>query len=179
LGQALARRVRSGQVLLIADAVHRDFFDPDLDPNSAKAFEQSFEQLTAARPGLSALIASGTGEFSREGQRWGGHGVFAKHLADVLLDGADRNSDLAIVADDLFHLLKGRVAEDTSGKQNPWRSGGRTARDEVARVERQNAPPTTPQAEPTPNRAPPNVAVSSSPSEEKDPRAQREQKKDV
>src|SRR6185295_7232663 len=29
LGQALARRVRSGRVLVIADAVRRDFFDPD------------------------------------------------------------------------------------------------------------------------------------------------------
>ena len=34
LGQALARRVRSGRVLLIADAVRRDFFDPESDPTS-------------------------------------------------------------------------------------------------------------------------------------------------
>jgi tetratricopeptide (TPR) repeat protein/uncharacterized caspase-like protein len=179
LGQALARRVRSGRVLLIADAVRRDFFDPESDPNSAKAFEQSFEQLTASRPGLSAIIASGPGEFSREGQRWGGHGVFAKHLADVLFDGADRNGDLATTADELFHLLKGRVAEDTSGKQHPWRSGGGLAQPEIARVERQNPPPTTPKAEPIPKSAPPNVAVSSRPSDEKEARAQPDQRKDV
>src|SRR6266404_711925 len=179
LGQALARRVRSGRVLLIADAVRRDFFDPESDPNSAKAFEQSFEQLTASRPGLSAIIASGPGEFSREGQRWGGHGVFAKHLADVLFDGADRNGDLATTADELFHLLKGRVAEDTSGKQHPWRTGGGLAQPEVARVERQNAPPTTPKGEPIPKTAPPNVAVSSRPSDDKETRAQLEQKTDV
>ena len=174
LGQALARRVRSGRVLLIADAVRRDFFDPESDPNSARAFEQSLEQLTASRPGLSAIIASGPGEFSREGQRWGGHGVFAKHLADVLFDGADRNGDLATTADELFHLLKGRVAEDTSGKQHPWRTGGGLAQPEVARVERQNAPPTTPKAEPIPKTAPPNVAGSSRPSDEKETRAQPE-----
>ena len=179
LGQALARRVRSGRVLLIADAVRRDFFDPESDPNSAKAFEQSFEQLTASRPGLSAIIASGPGEFSREGQRWGGHGVFAKHLADVLFDGADRNSDLATTADELFHLLKGRVAEDTSGKQHPWRTGGGLAQPEIARVEGQNAPPTTPRPEPIPKTSPPNAAVSSRPSDEKEARAQPEQKKDV
>lgn len=179
LGQALARRVRSGRVLLIADAVRRDFFDPESDPNSAKAFEQSFEQLTASRPGLSAIIASGPGEFSREGQRWGGHGVFAKHLADVLFDGADRNGDLATTADELFHLLKGRVAEDTSGKQHPWRSGGGLAQPEMARVERQNPPPTTPKAEPIPKMTPPNVGVASRPSDEKEARAQPEQKNDV
>jgi tetratricopeptide (TPR) repeat protein len=179
LGQALARRVRSGRVLLIADAVRRDFFDPESDPNSAKAFEQSFEKLTASRPGLSAIIASGPGEFSREGQRWGGHGVFARHLADVLFDGAERNGDLATTADELFHLLKGRVAEDTSGKQHPWRTGGGLAEPEIARVEGENVPPTTPRPEPIPKTAPPNVAVSSRPSDEKEARAQPEQKKDV
>ncbi|HXI94281.1 MAG TPA: caspase family protein [Blastocatellia bacterium] len=179
LGQALARRVRSGRVLLMADAVRRDFFDPESDPNSAKAFEQSFEQLTTSRPGLSAIIASGPGEFSREGQRWGGHGVFAKHLADVLFDGADRNADLATTADELFHLLKGRVAEDTSGKQHPWRTGGGLAQPEVARVQSQNAPPITPGAELIPKTAPPGVAASSRPSDEKETRTQPEQKKDV
>jgi tetratricopeptide (TPR) repeat protein/uncharacterized caspase-like protein len=135
LGQALARRVRSGRVLVIADAVRRDFFDPESDPTTSRLFAQAFDQLTAARPGLAAILASGPGEFSREGQRWGGHGVFAKHLADVLLDGAGRSSDLAIAADELFELLRGRVAEDTSGKQRPWRSGSDIARTEVARVE--------------------------------------------
>ncbi len=171
LGQALARRVRSGRVLVIADAVRRDFFDPESDLNSAKSFEQAFDQLTASRPGLSAIIASGPGEFSREGQRWGGHGVFAKHLADVLFDGTARNGDLAIAAGELFELLKGRVAEDTSGKQHPWRSGNGLGQSEVSRVERPNAPVTAP-----------NAGVSSKPVEEKKPPEARpgpEQKKDV
>jgi tetratricopeptide (TPR) repeat protein/uncharacterized caspase-like protein len=132
LAQAFSRRVRSGHVLLIADAVRRDFFDPDTDAESSKAFEQSFDQLTASRPGIFTILGSGPGEFSREGQRWSGHGVFAKHLAEVLQDGADQNGDLAIAADQLFALLKGRVVDDTTGKQHPWRSGG-VSRAEVAR----------------------------------------------
>lgn len=163
LGQALTRRVRSGRVLVIVDAVRRDFFDPESDPNSSKSFEQAFDQLTAVRPGLSAIIGSGPGEFSREGQRWGGHGVFAKHLADVLLDGSARTGDLAATADELFHLLKGRVAEDTSGKQHPWRSGGAFAQAEVARVG-QNAAATEPKAE----SAPPTVAARSQPEQNRD-----------
>jgi tetratricopeptide (TPR) repeat protein len=142
LGQALSRRVRSGRVLVIADAVRRDFFDPDSDPGSSKTFDEAFDQLTASRPGLSAIIASAPGEFSREGQRWGGHGVFAKHLADVLSDGASRNGDIAIAAGDLFELLKGRVAEDTAGKQHPWRSGSGLGQTEAARLDRQGALPT-------------------------------------
>lgn len=182
LGQALARRVRSGRVLVIADAVRRDFFDPEYDPNSSKAFEQAFGQLTASRPGVSAIIASGPGEFSREGQRWGGHGVFAKHLADVLLDGAAQNSDLAIATDGLFELLKGRVAEDTSGKQHPSRSGKALAQAEVARVERQSAPATAPRTEPAPKTNPQNAVASSKPAVENrpsDPNAQPAPQKDV
>src|SRR6185369_14999019 len=87
LTQALSRRIRSGRVIVIADAVRRDFFDPATDANSATAFAKTFDQLAASRPGVSAIIASGPGEFSREGQRWDGRGVFTKHLTDVLVDG--------------------------------------------------------------------------------------------
>ncbi len=182
LGQALARRVRSGRVLVMADAVRRDFFDPESDPASSKSFEQSFDQLATSRPGVSAIIASGPGEFSREGQRWGGHGVFAKHLADVLLDGADRNGDLAITAEELFALLKGRVADDTAGKQHPWRIGSALTQTDAARLERQNAPVTAPNPETVPKTAPAAVAVLSKPSEEKKPpesRSRPDQKEDV
>src|SRR5262245_42546822 len=89
LGQALGRRLRSGRVLVIADALRRDFFDPESESDSAKSFEQAFDRLATARPGVSVLIGSGPGEFAREGQRWGGHGVFTRHLADVRFDGAD------------------------------------------------------------------------------------------
>src|ERR1041384_5360093 len=123
LTQALTKRLRAGKVLVVADAMRRGFFDPDTDPIMSKSFAESFDQLATARQGISTIIASGPGEFSREGQRWGGHGVFAKHLVDVLLDGANRNGDLATAADELFELLKGRVADDTAGKQHPVRHG--------------------------------------------------------
>lgn len=182
LGQALAHRVHSARVLVIADAVRRDFFDPETDPDSSKSFEHSFDQLTGSRPGVSAIIASGPGEFSREGQRWQGHGVFAKHLSDVLFDGAARNDDLAITTDGLFELLKGRVADDTSGKQHPWRSGSGFTDAEVARIERQNAPATSPRVEPSSRTAQPDLATSSKPAEESrasDIRSQPQQKRDA
>ncbi|HZM87344.1 MAG TPA: caspase family protein [Blastocatellia bacterium] len=151
LGQALARRVRSSRVLVIADAVRRDFFDPESNPNYSKAFEQALHQMTATRAGLSAIIASGPGEFSREGQRWGGHGVFAKHLTDVLLDGAGRTTDLALAAEDLFELLKGRVSEDTSGKQRPWRSGSQPVNSLARGGEPTRMPPPNTQKADDPN----------------------------
>ncbi|HEY3136133.1 MAG TPA: caspase family protein [Blastocatellia bacterium] len=149
---ALTQRIRSGRVVVIMDATRRDFFDPDSDPDSAKSFARAFEGLAASRPGVLAIVASGPGEFSREGQRWGGHGAFAKHLADVLIDGAQRNGDLALSADELFDLLKARVADDTSNKQHPWRSPATLARVtqpksvEIARQpQRQVAEATVPQ----------------------------------
>ena len=180
LSQALARRVRSARVLVMADAVRHDFFDPESDPNASKAFQQAFDQLTATRPGLSAIIASGSGEFSREGQRWGGHGVFTKHLADVLLDGASRTGDLASTTDELYHLLKGRVAEDTSGKQNPWRSGSVLAQATVPHDRGQSVPST-----PTINEgalSPPPIVITPSKSAEEKPsdvQPRAEQKNDV
>ena len=182
LGQALAHRVHSARVLVIADAVRRDFFDPESDPDSSKSFEHSFDQLTGSRPGVSAIIASGPGEFSREGQRWAGHGVFAKHLSDVLFDGAARNDDLAITTDGLFELLKGRVADDTSGKQHPWRSGSGFTDVEVARIERQNAPAASPRVAPSSRTAQPDRATSSRPAEESrasDIRSQPQQRRDA
>lgn len=143
IGQALGHRVRSDHVLLIADALRRDFFDPESDPSSAKSFERAIDQLTASRPGLSAVVASGPGEFSREGQRWGGHGAFTRHFVDALIEGVDRNGDGTITADELFDSLTARLAEDTSNKQHPWRSGSVLSQISIARVERQSAPSTT------------------------------------
>jgi len=154
LTQAVNRRVRSGRVLVIADAVRRDFFDPESDPNSAALFEQGFDQLTASRPGVSAILASGPGEFSREGERWGGRGVFTKHLADVLFDGADKSGNLAVTTGELFDLLKGRVADDTAGKQHPWRSGTAVAQRDLARVERQTQPSATSPPKPADTKPP-------------------------
>jgi tetratricopeptide (TPR) repeat protein/uncharacterized caspase-like protein len=120
--QALHHRIRSGRVLVIADAIRKDFFDPDLGGGAARSFGWAFEALATSRPGVSAIVASGPGEFSREGQRWGGHGAFTKHLADVLIDGAQPNGNVALAAGELFDLLKSRVADDTSNKQHPWHS---------------------------------------------------------
>jgi tetratricopeptide (TPR) repeat protein len=140
INQALARRVRSRHVLILADAVRRDFFDPERDgASAATAFTQAFSRLASSRAGASAIIASGPGEFSREGQRWDGHGVFTKHLIDALAGGADRNGNGLIAADELFDFISARVSEDTSNKQHPWRGESALAQVVLTRLERQPA----------------------------------------
>jgi tetratricopeptide (TPR) repeat protein len=143
IGQALSHRGRSDHVLLIADALRRDFFDPESDPGSAKSFERTIDQLTASRPGLSAMVASGPGEYSREGQRWGGHGAFTRHFVDSLIEGVDRNGDGTITAGEIFDSVTARLAQDTSNKQHPWRSGSALAQISIAPIERPSAPSAT------------------------------------
>jgi tetratricopeptide (TPR) repeat protein len=118
LREALKTRVRTRRVLVLIDAVRRDFFDPEA--TDATSFAHAFSDLAASRVGASVMIASGPGEFSREGQRWEGHGVFSKHLIEAFSSSGDRNADGLITADELFDFVKARVAEDTSGKQHPW-----------------------------------------------------------
>jgi len=120
--QAISRRIRARHVLVVTDAVRRDFFDPDTNGTAtATEFINSLNQL-ATRAGVSVIAASGPGEFSREGQRWSGQGVFTKHFIDALSGNAERNTDGAITADKLFDQVAVRVANDTSNKQRPWRS---------------------------------------------------------
>jgi len=164
LRRALGNRIRAGHVLVLADAVRRDFFDPETEAGSSKSFVQAFEQLTAARRGLSAIIASGPGEFSREGQRWAGHGVFTKHLADVLSESHDRNGDGTLSADELFEVLAARVSDDTSGKQHLWKSGAALDQLAIARIESQTQARTI--IAPTPNEStnkPADARATSSP----------------
>ncbi|MEK6301158.1 MAG: caspase family protein [Acidobacteriota bacterium] len=142
IGQALKTRVRARRVLILVDALRRDFFDPEsAGAGDAATFTKAFNQLSTSRSGASVMMASGPGEFSREGQRWGGHGVFTRHLIDALSLGGDRNADGLITADEVFDYVKTRVAEDTSGKQHPWRGETPLADITVARAERSSAKP--------------------------------------
>jgi len=160
IGQALKTRVRARRVLILVDALRRDFFDPGSGGAAdASGFTSAFNQLSMSRSGASVMIASGPGEFSREGQRWGGHGVFTRHLIDALSPGGDRNADGLITADELFDYVKARVAEDSSGKQHPWRGETPLADITVARAERSGAkPPASPKKDATAKPAAEEVA---------------------
>lgn len=138
INQALAKRVHARRVLLITDAMRRDFFDPDTNSAAATAFLQAFDQLATSRAGLSVIAASSANEFSREGQRWNGQGVFSKHLAAALATGQfiDRNNDGTLTADELFDVLAPLVAEDTANKQHVWHSNTPLAQIALASISR-------------------------------------------
>jgi tetratricopeptide (TPR) repeat protein len=133
IGHALSRRVRAGRVFVIADAVRRDLF-PETEAGAAEQFVQAFNRLASMRTGLSALLASGPGEFSREGRAWGGHGVFTKQLLDALSGSADSDRDGAVTTDELFGFLGTHVPQETSNKQHPWQSEARLAQLVISRT---------------------------------------------
>jgi len=136
VNQALTKRIRSRRVLILADAMRKDFFDPESIGSAASSFIRSFNQIATSRAGVSVIMANGPGEFSREGQRWSGQGVFTRYLVDALSANADRNGDGSITADELFDTFAARVAEDTSNKQHPWRSDTALAQIALSSVER-------------------------------------------
>jgi tetratricopeptide (TPR) repeat protein/uncharacterized caspase-like protein len=124
LKHALSSRIKARRVFIIQDPIRRDFFDPSgQGPAQATAFTRAFSDLAQARPGVLVTIASGPGEFSREGHRWGDAGVFTRFLVDGLSGRADKNKDGVITDEELFDYLAERVPQDTSDKQHPWRSG--------------------------------------------------------
>ena len=138
INQAVTKRIRSRRVLILADAMRKDFFDPESIGSAASSFIRSFNQIATSRAGVSVIMANGPGEFSREGQRWSGQGVFTRYLVDALSANADRNGDGSITADELFDTFAARVAEDTSNKQHPWRSDTALAQIALTSVERRS-----------------------------------------
>ena len=133
LSHALSSRVRAGRVLVIADAVRRDLF-PEAEAGAAEQFVQAFNRMASMRTGLSAMLASGPGEFSREGRAWGGHGVFTKQLLDALSGSADSDRDGAVTTDEVFSFLSARVPQETSNKQHPWQSEARLSQFVLSRT---------------------------------------------
>ncbi len=157
LNHAIGSRVRAGKLLVIADAVRQDFFEPDSGGVATSTmFSRAFDKLADARPGVATLLANAAGEYSREGQRWNGHSVFTKYLLDALAGDGDANHDGAINADELYNFVASRVAGDTSNKQHPSRSGNLIAEIIVARTS--STIVAAKPIEPVKNTAPPVVA---------------------
>ncbi len=124
LSYAISRRVKANRILIIADAVRRDFFDTEIVGDApSKIFTAGFNQLSQWRAGIATILANSAGEYSREGQKWDSHGVFTKHLVDAINIGVDLNADRMSDAEEIFTSISARVLKETSKKQRPSKSG--------------------------------------------------------
>ena len=194
LTDALKRRVKASRVLLIADIMRRDFFEPEAEVVSSILLDRMTE--IESRPGASVILGSGRGEFSREGRAFGGYGIFTRSLLDAIASSPDSGGDGLLDAQELFETASSRVATETSNKQHPWRSAGqlnlialgalpRSTAPQTARSTNTSAPPATSRPEssataqvnprpeepsaPTPSIAPPIQRSGSSATDSRSP----------
>lgn len=134
LSYAISRRVKANRILIIADAVRRDFFDPEIVGDTpSKTFTAAFNQLSQWRTGISTLLSTSFGEYSREGQKWNSHGAFTDSLIQVINTGSAGKADGTLNAEEVFNALALRIAKETSKKQHPMKSGTSLAQFELAR----------------------------------------------
>jgi len=114
-------RIKAGRVVILADSVRKDLFDPDSDgPGLTETFFKATSEIAASKPNTSVIVASSPGEFSWEGRRWGEMGLFTRTLIDGMAGKADKNGDGSVTESELFRFLSDQLPAETSGKQHPW-----------------------------------------------------------
>jgi Caspase domain len=121
---ALRRQIASERVLVIADACHSaGTADGDVVGGAQNnAIAGGFSQLFTPSRRL-MMTAAATNEFSQEDARWDGHGVFTYYVLEGLRGAADLDGDGVVTFTELFDHVSNSVRQDTSGQQNPQRSG--------------------------------------------------------
>ena len=139
LKHILNERLRAGRILFIADSIRRDIFQDS--PEASTVYVEEIRRLAASRQGITAVLASGAGEFSREGNAWGGQGVFAKHLVDAFATVSDTNGDGLVTFDEAFEYVSSKVVADTSNKQHPFKTEQTISQFVIARASLAKAQP--------------------------------------
>ncbi len=115
---------RAKKIVFIADACHSGSLglSPALAKRSDPAYytDKLLKEIATARDGVAMLTASSASEYSQEGERWNGHGVFTYYLVDGLMTGkADYNGDGVVTIREIYEYTYRKVAQDTNGKQHP------------------------------------------------------------
>ncbi len=118
---------RARKVIMFADACHSGGLgiSPRLSARGSEATltNRLLSKLAEVRDGIVIFTASSSSEYSQEGERWQGHGVYTYHLVDGLKGGADLDGDGIVGIRELYEHVYRRVADDTGGRQHPALSG--------------------------------------------------------
>jgi len=128
---ALHRFIKAKKVTVIADACHSGGIGKPYDvvnrANRALQINRitsGLQDLSKVGDGVAVISASGDGEFSREGEEWGGgHGVFTHFLLEGLKGDADYNSDKDVTLGELIPYISEKVRRATRSGQSPTVSG--------------------------------------------------------
>jgi hypothetical protein len=111
-------------VFLITDACHSGAAaEEGLRSGAEMATNGMMERIAESKKGIIYFSATTADEFSREGEKWGGHGVFTKFLVEGLKGAADRNKDGKITIAEIDDYVRSNVIDETQGKQRPTLKG--------------------------------------------------------
>lgn len=121
---ALRRHIAAERVIVIADACHSagTADGATLGDAPGNRIAGGFQELFTPSRRL-MMTAADTNELSLEDARWGGHGVFTHFLLDGLRGAGDDDRDGIVTFTELFDHVARNVRSETSGRQNPQRSG--------------------------------------------------------
>ncbi|HLX12730.1 MAG TPA: caspase family protein, partial [Bacteroidota bacterium] len=111
-------------VIILTDACHEAAGNA-IALRSAQGLETHnlLEKIAMTKKGIVYFSASTANEFSREGEKWGGHGVFTKYLVAGLDGAADRNRDGIVTITELEDYVRANVLDETNGLQRPGIKG--------------------------------------------------------
>lgn len=128
---ALKRFIRAKKVVVIADACHSGGVGKPFDVArrgdrglKLNPISSTLQSLSHVGNGICIITASDDGQFSQEGQQWGGgRGVFTHYLLLGLEGDADYNRDRAVSLGELIPYLSEQVRRATQNEQSPTVSG--------------------------------------------------------
>ncbi len=111
------------KVIMFVDACHAGAAASSLvfgGSRGVEALPALLAEMAKSQPGLSVFSASDAGQVSREGDEWGGHGVFTYYLLKAMTTpSANTNADQFIQLREIVDYVRDKVTSDTKGKQTP------------------------------------------------------------
>ena len=89
--------------------------------NTTAALAENWENITK-------VLSSQAGEYSFEGDKWGGGaGVFTYYLVNGMTGLADRNNNKEVTAQELYIYMLDNIGRETNFTQNPTLVGNMTS----------------------------------------------------
>lgn len=111
------------KVIMFVDACHSGAAASSLVFGGSRAVDALpilLAEMAKSQPGLSVFSASDAGQVSREGEEWGGHGVFTYYLLKAMTTpAANTNADQFIRLRAIVDYVRDKVSAATDGKQTP------------------------------------------------------------
>jgi hypothetical protein len=119
---ALTRYILAERVVVLADACHSAGVGGEAGLRSvgnSNLINTYLANLQKTKTGRAIITASEANELSREGEEWGGHGVFTHYLLQGLKGEADSDQNGIITIVEAFNYVYYKVRRATDSQQHP------------------------------------------------------------